>query len=351
VHRNLAANIAEVRELSPRLFAIFIVVACIEILVTVIILGINWKKPCDRSLQWWLALFTMRQCLLVPLHIRSYVRRRAGMSVLRETKAKAWINFVTFVWFIVGQSWLYGSNTCKQTAPSLYIYCLVLIILVYCSLAFPILLLLALCLCFPCVLLFIRMFSEPAGASAATIRNLPSRRYTAPTGAPAGEQPSCAICMENYAEGDQLRVLPCRHEFHTACADKWLEIRDTCPLCRKRITDRPTAAAPSSAPRSVHTATGVAPTSISSTTATTDSSAAAAAASSSSSAVLNTTAAASTALTTSAASLSSSSSLSPSVAVVIDPLSNPPPPSSSLSSKHATTELKQPARDDASHMV
>jgi len=337
------------------------VVACIEILVTVIILGINWKKPCDRSLQWWLALFTMRQCLLVPLHIRSYVRRRAGMSVLRETKAKAWINFVTFVWFIVRQSWLYGSNTCKQTAPSLYIYCLVLIILVYCSLAFPILLLLALCLCFPCVLLFIRMFSEPAGASAATIRNLPSRRYTAAVGAPVGEQPSCAICMENYAEGDQLRVLPCRHEFHTACADKWLEIRDTCPLCRKRITDRPTAAAPSSGHRSVHTATGVAPSATSSTTAATDSSATAAASASSASSLLNTAAASSSASSSSVSSLSSSS-LSPSMAVVIDPLSNPSLPSSSTLTaptasspntsmpKQGTTELKQPFRD-ASHMV
>ncbi|XP_059286477.1 uncharacterized protein LOC132039936 isoform X1 [Lycium ferocissimum] len=43
----------------------------------------------------------------------------------------------------------------------------------------------------------------------------------------------CHICLAEYEEGDKIRVLPCHHEFHLSCVDKWLkEIHGVCPLCR-----------------------------------------------------------------------------------------------------------------------
>lgn len=46
----------------------------------------------------------------------------------------------------------------------------------------------------------------------------------------------CPICLLEFEDGDDLRVLPCegQHRFHQACVDPWLlRISTSCPLCRK----------------------------------------------------------------------------------------------------------------------
>ncbi|XP_066931672.1 RING finger protein 150-like [Clytia hemisphaerica] len=46
---------------------------------------------------------------------------------------------------------------------------------------------------------------------------------------------SCAVCLECYKEGETLRILPCKHEFHKACIDPWLLNHRTCPMCKSNI--------------------------------------------------------------------------------------------------------------------
>nr|XP_009611052.1 E3 ubiquitin-protein ligase RHA2A-like [Nicotiana tomentosiformis] len=48
----------------------------------------------------------------------------------------------------------------------------------------------------------------------------------------------CCVCLSKLEDGDDNRVLPCLHEFHRDCVDKWLNgDRKTCPVCRFSMED------------------------------------------------------------------------------------------------------------------
>lgn len=41
----------------------------------------------------------------------------------------------------------------------------------------------------------------------------------------------CSICTEDFAVGEDVRVLPCDHKYHPHCVDPWLvNVSGTCPL-------------------------------------------------------------------------------------------------------------------------
>jgi hypothetical protein len=123
--------------------------------------------------------------------------------------------------------------------------------------------------------------ARAAGASASTIRRASSRAALAADGAPLAATPTatatnggdssksttggsggagsataetrtvgpdadsgysssnctCSICLEQYQEGEHLRMLPCMHAFHMDCVDTWLVVRATCPVCKSSIRD------------------------------------------------------------------------------------------------------------------
>ncbi|MED6206126.1 hypothetical protein PIB30_023989 [Stylosanthes scabra] len=85
------------------------------------------------------------------------------------------------------------------------------------------------------VSLSLSMVSLPAPESVVDSFPLKShKKVDAAEGGNDAEQ--CYICLAEYEEGDQIRVLPCNHEYHMSCVDKWLkEIHGVCPLCRGNV--------------------------------------------------------------------------------------------------------------------
>jgi hypothetical protein len=47
---------------------------------------------------------------------------------------------------------------------------------------------------------------------------------------------NCPISQEEFKEGDEITVLPCKHGFRNGTVEKWLETqRPECPICRYKF--------------------------------------------------------------------------------------------------------------------
>ncbi|GAX74709.1 hypothetical protein CEUSTIGMA_g2157.t1 [Chlamydomonas eustigma] len=66
-------------------------------------------------------------------------------------------------------------------------------------------------------------------------RGMPSGRKIISISSPV--VPQCAICLGDFEHGQEVRRLPCFHDFHKECIDGWMSQHRTCPLCRHVLYD------------------------------------------------------------------------------------------------------------------
>ncbi|KAM8820544.1 E3 ubiquitin-protein ligase RNF6 [Eudromia elegans] len=72
------------------------------------------------------------------------------------------------------------------------------------------------------------------GLTKEQIDNLSTRNY-GDVNAEDEISKTCSVCINEYITGNKLRQLPCMHEFHIHCIDRWLSENSTCPICRQPV--------------------------------------------------------------------------------------------------------------------
>ena len=78
--------------------------------------------------------------------------------------------------------------------------------------------------------------TAPPPASDEAIRSLGKKKVDREMLGEDGKA-ECSICMDNVELGSEVTFLPCNHWFHGDCVISWLKEHDTCPHCRKPISD------------------------------------------------------------------------------------------------------------------
>lgn len=226
-----------------------------QVVATLIVLAAHWNDPdvcnSDFTNKWkaWSLTSSVRMLLytlvIVYLHVyRSWLEGRP--QALQQTLAsRNFLDAIGLVWFVVGNLWLFGDDAefCSEPERSpIYLLCYSLLIISYLQICLPCILVVMflpiLCFCMPCLIRILARLqdlqSNVKGANDAAIESLNS--VTINNEHLRGvDSSTCPICINDMVEGDQARILPCKHFFHKNCVDEWLRVNASCPTCRASI--------------------------------------------------------------------------------------------------------------------
>jgi len=77
--------------------------------------------------------------------------------------------------------------------------------------------------------------AEQAAAILAKLSRVP---WTPPPQGVSEEdgQQECALCLEEYTQGEEVVQLDCGHQFHEQCLGPWLRKSALCPMCRHDLS-------------------------------------------------------------------------------------------------------------------
>ncbi|KAI3783718.1 hypothetical protein L1987_42804 [Smallanthus sonchifolius] len=78
----------------------------------------------------------------------------------------------------------------------------------------------------------------PPPASKSAVQNLPNIKVTKEL--LESDYSDCAVCKDSFELDGEAKQLPCKHMYHQDCILPWLELHNSCPVCRYELpTDDP----------------------------------------------------------------------------------------------------------------
>jgi len=175
--------------------------------------------------------------LYMPHLYRSAERRRlhnAGFFYLTSRL----LNFFWVAWALTGIVWTFQSKSCAESIPVVYTVCYILAVMNTIFIGFPVL---VCCCTLPGTLLVYLCCPSVFGikkirkASPRLIKKVTTSKKFSDSLQIPKEDSNCAICLSDYADGEEIRFLHCGHHFHSDCIMEWLVKNMTCPFCKKEI--------------------------------------------------------------------------------------------------------------------
>ncbi|CAK9162483.1 unnamed protein product [Ilex paraguariensis] len=70
-------------------------------------------------------------------------------------------------------------------------------------------------------------------ASKSVIEGLPNIKITQEL--LASDSSQCAVCKDGFEIHEEVKQIPCRHIYHKDCITPWLELHNSCPVCRHEL--------------------------------------------------------------------------------------------------------------------
>lgn len=202
-----------------------------------IFLSLYWSScgNCDRPLRWWLlaqaflqiSQLPVRFALLASVHTaeghNGLEQRIASLTASPAWRASKTAALLQYGWFVLGTVWWIHTEECPTCPGITKLVGGVMFLAVGRAVA--------------ALVIFRMLFTgnlanetvpKVMGATARQIAAIPTVTYKVQ---PGDEVNSCSICLCDFIDGTVVRKLPCSHEFHRRCVDKWLHRNKRCPLC------------------------------------------------------------------------------------------------------------------------
>lgn len=212
-----------------------------QIIAASVILSRHWNDPpvvCDaiHEAKWkfWSLVSAIRMLVFSVVLIGSELTR-TGNSLLHAqfNSVKNVTDGFGLVVFIIGNLWLLGDDECQHPDKSpVFNLGLALLIINYIWICLPCIIVgivvPCFCFCMPCIIRLLAWINPDVlrtagivyGADASAISTVPS--YV--IGSDNNDLPSdisdqmedraCPICLNDMVDGDEVRLLPCKHVFH-----------------------------------------------------------------------------------------------------------------------------------------
>jgi len=230
----------------------------------IVILAMSWSEPCDVDLKYWILINLIVYTSIFIGNFFIYCLLKCNEDIIENRRFIKFTKWEIAIELIVGVGlwiwgwiWLAKSDTCDDTAEDIFNLMLAHLIISTIDIA-----ILALSLCaltYALGFLLGHGMLSNSGLTSENIDTLPMFLFNNDSIVQHGATPEqiegqqntvnvddikledqdkkCCICMDNYANGVNLRVLNCKHHMHKECCDKWLKNSNSCPICRAQVID------------------------------------------------------------------------------------------------------------------